>query len=322
MKPKRSSNLAKIALVPGNQDKSTFKPSKEQRQHHSNTLKKIKNGSAAPTTSSKQPNNKAQVSTGATNNNSNKIQTKTPVTCAGCKKLIKRDKFLLMANDKYWHENCLRCDRCNIRLGELGSSLFHKNDMNLCRQDYLEMFGKSGVCSLCQKIICASEMVMKARENVYHLECFACQLCGSRFCVGDKFYLCENRIVCEYDYEEHILPIQISLRGQQEVVAIMDSINPQLPGEQTQVLAAPSTMTPQPELRSLPNRSNNFLARTLGPKEINEESNETPDGQTSNLETLQSKMGDQSDETEPTINQDLKSTECEADETKAQLPPV
>ena len=35
-----------------------------------------------------------------------------------------------------------------------------------------------------------------------------------RFCVGDRFYLCENKIVCQYDYEEHILPIQESLAGQ------------------------------------------------------------------------------------------------------------
>jgi hypothetical protein len=23
-----------------------------------------------------------------------------------------------------------------------------------------------------------------------------------RFCVGDRFYLCDNKILCEYDYEE------------------------------------------------------------------------------------------------------------------------
>ena len=26
-----------------------------------------------------------------------------------------------------------------------------------------------------------------------------------RFCVGDKFYLCENKILCEYDYEERLV---------------------------------------------------------------------------------------------------------------------
>lgn len=58
--------------------------------------------------------------------------------CAGCNKPIKRDKFLLKACDQYWHENCLRCDKCHTRLGELGSTLYYKSNMNLCRQDYLE----------------------------------------------------------------------------------------------------------------------------------------------------------------------------------------
>lgn len=30
--------------------------------------------------------------------------------------------------------------------------------------------------------------------------CFHC-----RFCVGDRFYLCENKILCEYDYEERLV---------------------------------------------------------------------------------------------------------------------
>lgn len=58
--------------------------------------------------------------------------------CAGCNKPIKRDKYLLKACDQYWHENCLRCDKCHTRLGELGSTLYNKSNMNLCRQDYLE----------------------------------------------------------------------------------------------------------------------------------------------------------------------------------------
>lgn len=29
--------------------------------------------------------------------------------------------------------------------------------------------------------------------------------------MGERFYLCENKVVCQYDYEENILPIQRSL---------------------------------------------------------------------------------------------------------------
>lgn len=59
-------------------------------------------------------------------------------TCSGCKKPIKRDKYLLKTCNNYWHEDCLRCDRCHGRLGELGSTLYTKSSMNLCRKDYLE----------------------------------------------------------------------------------------------------------------------------------------------------------------------------------------
>ncbi|KAL8574297.1 hypothetical protein ACOMHN_062975 [Nucella lapillus] len=54
-------------------------------------------------------------------------------------------------------------------------------------------------------MIPAFEMVMRARGNVYHLECFACQHCNHRFCVGDRFYLCDNKILCEADYEERMM---------------------------------------------------------------------------------------------------------------------
>lgn len=33
----------------------------------------------------------------------------------------------------------------------------------------------------------------------------------SRFCVGDKFYLCENKILCEYDYEERCVFASMAL---------------------------------------------------------------------------------------------------------------
>ncbi|RWS26865.1 LIM domain only protein 3-like protein [Leptotrombidium deliense] len=73
------------------------------------------------------------------------------------------------------------------------------NEINVCR-----LFGNTGICSACSKTIPAFEMVMRAKGHNYHLECFACQKCSQRFCVGDRFYLFENKIVCELDYEEII----------------------------------------------------------------------------------------------------------------------
>ena len=106
---------------------------------------------------------------------------------------------------------------------------------NLKRQIYISfssvdfffrMFGTSGNCAACCKPIPAFEMVMRAKSNVYHLDCFACQQCHQRyfnkylkknwmdrklnfkkirFCVGDRIYLSENKILCEYDYEERLV---------------------------------------------------------------------------------------------------------------------
>lgn len=45
---------------------------------------------------------------------------------------------------------------------------------------FFRLFGNTGMCAACNKVIPAFEMVMRARNNVYHLECFACQQCNHR----------------------------------------------------------------------------------------------------------------------------------------------
>ncbi|XP_022920160.1 LIM domain only protein 3-like isoform X2 [Onthophagus taurus] len=127
-----------------------------------------------------------------------------PRECAGCGKRI-TERFLLKALDLFWHEDCLKCGCCDCRLGEVGSTLYTKANLILCKRDYLRLFGTTGYCAACNKVIPAFEMVMRAKSNVYHLECFACQQCNHRFCVGDRFYLCDNKILCEYDYEERLV---------------------------------------------------------------------------------------------------------------------
>lgn len=118
--------------------------------------------------------------------------------CSGCHRAIS-ERYLLRALDQHWHEDCLKCNACECRLGEVGSILYQKANQILCKRDYLRMFGKIGTCAVCQKRIEAYEMVMKAHDNNYHLDCFSCSTCNHRFCVGDKFSLIDNRIFCEYD---------------------------------------------------------------------------------------------------------------------------
>jgi hypothetical protein len=51
-------------------------------------------------------------------------------------------RFLLKALDLFWHEDCLKCGCCDCRLGEVGSTLYTKADLILCRRDYLRYISK------------------------------------------------------------------------------------------------------------------------------------------------------------------------------------
>lgn len=56
--------------------------------------------------------------------------------CMGCGKKIK-DRYMLKALEMYWHEDCLKCGCCDCRLGEVGSTLYTKANLVLCKRDYL-----------------------------------------------------------------------------------------------------------------------------------------------------------------------------------------
>ncbi|CDW56715.1 LIM domain containing protein [Trichuris trichiura] len=131
--------------------------------------------------------------------------------CAACSQRIV-DRYLLKAVDNLQLSYKFQCTVCKCKLTEVGSSLFFKKDMFLCRSDYLRMFGAKGECAACGKDIPACELVMRAGKNVYHLECFGCQDCHCRFCVGEKFYLDvdNNRILCEDDFKERMLFAQMA----------------------------------------------------------------------------------------------------------------
>jgi len=122
--------------------------------------------------------------------------------CAACLQPI-RERYLLMALDKQWHEDCLKCACCDCRLGEVGSSLFTHSNKILCRRDFLRIFGRQGNCAACERTIPPYELVMRANDNAYHLDCFSCQNCHYRFCVGDRFHLTQrHKVICVLCHSE------------------------------------------------------------------------------------------------------------------------
>ncbi|EUB59219.1 LIM domain transcription factor [Echinococcus granulosus] len=119
--------------------------------------------------------------------------------CAGCGMVI-WDRTMLSAMEQNWHNHCLKCHCCGGRLAEMGTSLFHRGNMLLCRQDYLKLFGVAGICSACQTAIPPDEMVMRCNSSVYHLKCFTCAHCHSPLLPGERYLLVNGSPFCEHEF--------------------------------------------------------------------------------------------------------------------------
>jgi len=57
-------------------------------------------------------------------------------------------------------------------------------------------------CVGCRDRISPTEVVRRAQQFVYHVECFTCDVCGLQLQTGDQFCLTEDdgKLVCKTDY--------------------------------------------------------------------------------------------------------------------------
>lgn len=60
-------------------------------------------------------------------------------------------------------------------------------------------------CSSCSQPISATELVMRAQENIYHMTCFVCFQCGRQLQKGDYFALQGQLPICKFDLERECL---------------------------------------------------------------------------------------------------------------------
>ena len=72
--------------------------------------------------------------------NSSVIKTERSVDrahfCVKCDKQI-QDRYFLKALNAFWHENCLKCSCCDCRLADVGATLFTRENVILCKSDYI-----------------------------------------------------------------------------------------------------------------------------------------------------------------------------------------
>ncbi|XP_046388476.1 uncharacterized protein LOC124157625 isoform X2 [Ischnura elegans] len=113
--------------------------------------------------------------------------------CAGCGRRI-LDRYYLMAVERRWHAACLQCSLC-WRTLEGDVTCYSKDGRIYCKRDYYMLFGVKR-CARCHDTITASELVMRARDLVFHLRCFTCFACGTALSKGDHFAMRHASVFC------------------------------------------------------------------------------------------------------------------------------
>ncbi|MEE6512954.1 hypothetical protein FKM82_020324, partial [Ascaphus truei] len=117
--------------------------------------------------------------------------------CVGCGSQIHDQYILRVSPDLEWHAACLKCAECSQYLDE-NCTCFVRDGKTYCKRDYTRLFTRR--CSQCGGGFLRTELVMRARERVYHVDCFRCSVCSRRLLPGDEFSLRDHQLLCRADH--------------------------------------------------------------------------------------------------------------------------
>ncbi|CAH1101147.1 unnamed protein product [Psylliodes chrysocephalus] len=126
----------------------------------------------------------------------------TGSVCGMCCRPI-NDRFLLRIMDVSYHEHCVQCCACGDHLLH---TCFVRDSKLYCRLDYDRLFVKK--CLGCSERVSPEELVMRASENIFHLRCFVCVVCGIRLQKGDLYVIKQGQLFCRADYEKEVEMMQ------------------------------------------------------------------------------------------------------------------
>lgn len=117
--------------------------------------------------------------------------------CVGCGSLI-QDAFILRVHpDLEWHASCLKCAECAQFLDE-SHTCFVRDGKTFCKRDYMRLYGTK--CAKCCLSFTRNDFVMRARDKVFHVDCFRCVACSRLLIPGEEFALKED-LFCRSDYD-------------------------------------------------------------------------------------------------------------------------
>ncbi|XP_074597294.1 LIM homeobox transcription factor 1-beta-like isoform X1 [Brevipalpus obovatus] len=123
--------------------------------------------------------------------------------CSGCRRPIE-DRYIMRVMDHSWHERCLTCTECDMMLTQ---TCYSRDCKLYCKSDYEKLYGAK--CTGCCEIIPSTEMVMRALDSIFHLNCFTCVGCGKQLKKGDQFVMRSGRLFCRPDFEKELALLQI-----------------------------------------------------------------------------------------------------------------
>jgi len=123
--------------------------------------------------------------------------------CGGCNGVIS-DRYYLLAVDRQWHCQCLKCYHCGLQL-ESQLTCFSRAGFIYCKNDYYQLFSWQK-CARCALPIQPKQLVMRIsidcdNSQYYHVDCFTCATCGEKLRKGDYFGKHNNNIYCQFHFQ-------------------------------------------------------------------------------------------------------------------------
>ena len=87
------------------------------------------------------------------------------------------------------------------------------------------LFGSK--CEKCGRSFGTSDLVMRAKNKIYHLECFRCVACEKRLVPGDEFALRQDGLFCKEDHQVEMVhvPDGVGNPGKMKPDAILENNN-------------------------------------------------------------------------------------------------
>ncbi|CAB4069619.1 ISL1 [Lepeophtheirus salmonis] len=127
--------------------------------------------------------------------------------CVGCGTQIHDQYILRVAPNLEWHAACLKCNECQMFLDEK-CTCFVRDGKTFCKKDYVRLFGTK--CEKCCRSFGKNDYVMRAKNKIFHLECFRCVACEKQLVPGDEFALRQDELFCKEDHRESLVESKVN----------------------------------------------------------------------------------------------------------------